>query len=381
MNYNSIAVSVIGAALLAGCASVDPRNMPQSEYDKTETFRIPDEDVPVFKKLIKSQKKTISICVNTDAVANQIDIATAGQGLQAELQSALDGLGFLRTVSANDDLIGFMNAGYGGDAPQDAPDYILLCKLIYVSSVKDAAVQTAGAGTAAGLGTGGLVSAGEGNKASALGLGGGALAFGAAALTMTPQKVNIRAYFELYDREAGATIYSRTIAKEEPGVAASGVGNAVMSLFSVAAKEYMEQIAFKIGPVGQVLKTTGGGKYAYISLGSASGLAKDGWVQFLRKEQMDDSIVVADEDEDEDEGEGDDKKLGRKENIDFESVAEGHVAVVKPTPLLEEKRAWVEVEGFDKKNPLVKKGMAVRIVPVPRKAKWYSHLGIGSIGD
>ena len=366
-------------ALVAGCSTVDPRTLPQNEYDKTEAFHIPTEDIPIFQKLIRSERKTITLCVNTDAVAGQIDAATAGQGLQAELQSALDSLGFLRTVSANDDLMSFMNAGYGGDAPQDLPDYILLCKLTYVSSVKDTAVQTISAGTAAGLGIGGLVAGAEGNKASALGMGGGAVAAGVAAAAMVPQKVNIRTYFELYDREAGATTYSRTIAKEEPGVAASGVGNAVQRLFSVAAKEYMEQVASKIGPVGQVLKTTGGGKYAYISLGSASGLAKDGWVQLLKKEVLADSIIVAD-DADDAENE-DDKKLGRKEHIDFESVAEGHVAVVKPIPLLEEKRAWVEVERFDEKHPIIKKGMAVRIVPVPRKAGWLEHIGIGSSMD
>ena len=380
MNWQTIAIAPLAAAILTGCASVDPRNMPQSDYDKTETFRIPDEDVPVFKKLIKAKKKTISICVNTDAVANQIDMAMAGQGLQAELQSALDDLGFLRTVTANEDLLGFMNAGYGGDAPQDLPDYILLCKLTSVSSVKDGAVKTVGAATTAGMGVGALVAAGEGNTASALGLGGGAVAAGAATAALVPQKVNIRTYFELYDREAGATIYSETIAKEQPGVSESAVANAVLQLFGVAAKEYVEQIASKIGPVGQVLKTTGGGRYAYISLGSESGLASDGYVQFLRKETLDDSIITADEEEDEEES-ADDKKIGRKESIDFESVAEGRVVVVKPSPLLEAKRAWVEVLQFDEKAPLIKKGMAVRIIPVPRKAGWLQHIGIGSLGE
>ena len=375
MNYKSITLALAGAAMLAGCASVDPRNMPQTDYDKSESFSIPEEDVPVFKKLIKSDRKTISLCVNTDPVASQIDAAMAGQGLQAELQSALDGLGFLRTVSANEDLLSFMNAGYGGDAPQDLPDYILLCKLTSVSSVKDAAVQTAGAATTAGLGIGALIGAGEGNKTSALGMGGGAVAAGAAIATMMPQKVNVRTYFELYDREAGATIYSRTIAKEEAGVANSGVVNAVQKLFALAAKEYMEQIASKIGPVGQVLKTTCGGKYAYISLGSEAGLAKDGYVQFLKREQYGDDDVIVTDDGGEDDG--DDKKIGRKEAIDFESVAEGRVAVVKPTPLLEGRRAWIEVLNFDKENPLVKRGMPVRIVPVPRKGGWLSHIGIG----
>jgi hypothetical protein len=376
MDYKTLVLAATSAALLAGCASVDPRNTPQTDYDKTEMFRIPEEDVPIFKKLIKSEKKSISLCVNTDPVAGQIDVATAGQGLQAELQSALDSLGFLRTVSANDDLLSFMNAGYGGDAPQDLPDYILLCKLTYVSSVKDAAVQTIGAATTAGLGIGTLVAAGKGNTTTALGMGGATVAAGAATATMVPQKVNIRTYFELYDREAGATIYSRTIAKEEAGVANSGIGNSVQRLFSLAAKEYMEQVASKIGPVGQVLKTTGGGKYAYISLGSDAGLAKDGYVQFLKKEQYgDDDVIVSDDGEEE--GESDNKKIGRKETIDFESVTEGRVAIVKPTPLLEGRRAWIEVLNFDDDNPLVKRGMPVRIVPVPRKGGWLSHIGIG----
>ena len=378
MDYKKLAFALAGAALLVGCSSVDPRIISQTDYDKNESFRIPEEDIPVFKKLIKSERKTITLCVNTDPVSDQLNAAKAGQGLQAELQSALDSLGFLRTVSANDELISFMNAGYGGDAPQDLPDYILLCKLTYVSAVKDTAVQAAGLGAAAGLATGALVTGAEGRTPTALGLGGGAVAAGAAAATMVPQKVNIRTYFELYDREAGATIYSKTIAKEEAGVAGSAVGNAVQRLFALASKEYMEQVASKIGPVGQVLKTVGGGKYAYISLGSDAGLAKDGYVQFLKKEQYGDDDVIVTDDGDDDDGDGkDDKKIGRKESILFESVTEGSVAVVKPTPLLEAKRAWIEVLNFDDDNPLVKRGMPVRIVPVPRKGGWLSHFGIG----
>ena len=177
---NKPTAAVILSALTAtamigvGCAT-DPRQIPQTDYDKSEVFRIPDEDVPTFKKLVKSDKKTISVCVNTDAAAAQMDSAMSGQSIQAELQSALDGLSFLRTVTANDDLISFMNAGYGGEAPQDLPDYILLCKLFYVSSVKDAAVQTLGAATAAGLGIGTIIAAGKGKTTSALGMGGGAI--------------------------------------------------------------------------------------------------------------------------------------------------------------------------------------------------------------
>ena len=379
MNYRTfIATASAGIAaifLVAGCAAVDPRNIPQTDYDKSETFRIPEEDVQVFKKLIKSEKKSVAINVNTDAAAGQIDAAMAGQGLQAELQSAIDSLGFLRCATANDDLVSFINAGYGGDAPQDLPDYILLCKLTYVSSVKDSALQTAGAATTAGLGIGTVAAASEGKQTSALTMGSGALAVGAATVMMIPRKVNIRTYFELYDRDAGATIYSRAIAKEEAGVAESGVENAILRLFALASKEYMEQVASKIGPMGQVLKTTAGGKYAYVSLGSDAGLAKDGYVRFLRCEKYDDDVIVSDDEED---AEGQDgKKMGRKESLNFESVAEGRVVVVEPTPLVEAKRAWVEVVNYEKGNPLVKRGMAVQIVPVFRKGGWLSHLGIG----
>ncbi len=379
MNYRTLVPLTALAAvvfLAIGCASVDPRNIPQTNYDKSEVFRIPDEDVPIFKKLIKSEKRSIALCVNTDAVAGQIDTAMSGQGLQAELQSALDSLGFLRMVTANDELVSFMNAGYGGDSPADIPDYILLCKLTHVSAVKDAALQTVGAATTAGLAIGTLAAASEGNRTSALGMGGGAVAAGAATATMVPQKINIRTYFELYDREAGATVFSRTIAKEEAGVAESGVVNAVLRLFALASKEYMEQVASKIGPVGQVLKTTGGGKYAYISLGSDSGLSKDGYVQFLKREKNDDGVIVTDDGEDNTD-DRDSKELKRKERLNFESVAEGCVIKAKPTPLVEGNRAWIEVIRYDEDNPLVKRGMPVRIIPVPRKGGWLSHIGIG----
>ena len=42
---------------------------------------------------------------------------------KAELQSALDGLGFLRTVTANDELIGFMNVGYGYSGDEFSDDW------------------------------------------------------------------------------------------------------------------------------------------------------------------------------------------------------------------------------------------------------------------
>ncbi len=378
MDFRYLApLSMMALLLLIGCASVDPRTIPQTDYDTGEPYKIPDEEMPIFKKLVKSAKKSISVQVDTTPATNAgLDTANAGLNLSAELQSALDGLGFLRTVSANDDLVAFVNSGYDGDSPADLPDYILLCRLTYVSATKDTTVQTVGAATTAGLGIGTLAAAGEGKTTSALPLGGGTAAAAAATAMMIPRTVMVKTYFEIYDRSEGATRYSKVISKEEKGVAESGIPNAIQRLFALAAKEYMEQIAYKIGPIGIVIKTTGGGRYAYISLGQEAGLATDGRVQFLKREVSDlGDLAVSDYvEEEEDKKEGQEpSKLGARESLPLESVADGHVL---ESVLPEATRAWVEVDSYNKKAPLVRRGMAVRLVPVPREDGFFARFGL-----
>lgn len=373
-----VRVPALAAALLAvfatGCSTADPRALPQSAHDTTSVYRMPAEDVPVFKKMIRSARRSISVQVDTSpAAASGIDVANAGVNLNAELQSALDGLGYLRVVTANEDLLSFVASGYGGAPPADMPDYILLCRLTHVSAPKDAMVRTAGAGSTAGLGIGTLVAAGEGKTSSALGMGGGTVAAGAATATMVPHRVRIKAYFELYDHIAGTTRFSKVVAKEENGVSAPEIPDAIQRLFATAAGEYMEQVASKIGPVGIVIKTTGNGRYAYVSLGEEAGLRGDGRVQFLKRESGEyDDFAVTDYAE-EGGGAGNAAKLSRKERLPLESVADGHVV---PSIAPEPTRAWIEVEHHDPNAPRVSRGMAVRLVPRNRKGNFLSRFGL-----
>ncbi len=376
-SIHGFAVMLAGVliALGTGCSTVDPRGLPQTAYDSTTIYKLPAADIPVFKKMIRSARRSISVQVDTTPVEKTgINVLNAGVSLNAELQSALDSFGFLRAVTANEDVLQFVVSGYDGTAPRDMPDYILLCRLTHVSSAsKDAMVKTAGAATTAGLGTGTLIAAVEGKTSSALGLGGGTVAAGAATATMVPHRVRIKTYFELYDCMEGMTRFSKVIAKEENGVSSPEIPDAIQRLFAIAAGEYMEHVASRIGPVGIVLKTTGNGRYAYISLGQEAGLAQDGCVQFLQREsgEYDDFAVTDYADEEEDGGSG--GKLFRKERLPLESVADGTVVkglTVEPT------RAWVEVKNYDDENPRVCRGMAVRLVPSDRHGNFLSRFGL-----
>lgn len=370
----ALAAACLAAFLAAGCASVDPRAIPQTAHDTTVTYRMPAEDIPVFKKMIRSARRSISVQVDVSAAAaSGIDAANAGVNLNAELQSALDGLGYLSVVTANEDLLAFVASGYGGAAPAEMPDYILLCRLTHVSAPQDAMVKTAGGAATAGLGIGTLVAAGEGKTSSAMGMGGGTVATGVATATMVPHRVRIKAYFELYDNIMGTTRFSKVISKEENGVPEPEIPDAIQRLFATAAGEYMEQVASKIGPVGIVIKTTGNGRYAYISLGEEAGLRGDGRVQFLKRESGEyDEFAVTDYAE-EGGSAGGGAKLARKERLPLESVADGKVvSAVAP----EATRAWIEIEHYDPNAPRVSRGMAVRLVPRNRRGNFLSRFGL-----
>lgn len=361
------------AAFLMGCGTVDPRTIPPTALDE-ETYVFPAEDRDALQKLVRAKgKPTISVNVNTSAVTQPgLDLNNVAVNLQGEIQSALDSLAFLRVVTANDDLIAFVNSGYGGEAPADLPDYILLARLTYVSATRDTSVTAIGAlATVAGA-TGTGVAAAEGKTTSAVAMGIPTAGAAAATAMATPNKVNVKVYFELYDRGEGRTMFSKMIAKEESGVMDSGISDAVQRLLAWAASEYMEQIVHRIGPIGIVMKTAGGRRYAYISLGEEAGLKSDGRVQFLQLEEKFTDIDVDSYVDPENEEEKD--KANAKPRLTFESVADGHVCGgLLPEP----KRAWVEVDGYDKSNPRVKKGMAVRLVPVSRKEGFFARFGIG----
>ena len=379
------------ALLAAGCATVDPRTVPQTVYDQSSPYAFSEEDKPLLKKTLKSKRRTISVQVDTSPVSSEsVDMASVGVNLHAELQSALDSVEFLRTVSANDELMAFVNAGYGGDgvASPDLPDYILLCRLTFLSVANDNAAPATLGGLSAALGLTTAAAAAEGKDTTTALSGSGTAMAGGAALLVAPQRVNVKAYFEIYDREEGQTRFSKILAKEERGVAGSGVENAVQRLLAGAAAEYMEQVMYKIGPIGLVMKTSGNGRYAYISLGQEAGLASDGCVQFLRKEdatfeEYDLTSFSSDETEDGNEEEvSAPKKKGKGKaatakkaptRLPLESVADGHVVQnVLPEP----NRAWVEVDNFDEERPLVKRGMLVRLVPVSRKEGFMARFGL-----
>lgn len=308
---------------------MDPRTVAQTAWDKKK-YEFSSEDKNALEKMVKTaRQKSIAIAVDASTVKSSgFNLQSVGSSLVADLSSEIDGLGFLRVVTefGNEQLLSFIEGGYGKASTVEIPDYILLCRLTYVSATPQ----------------------------------------------WNPKKVMIKAFFQIYDRSVSATRFSKTITKEEPRPDSGPASDTVMRLFAVTAKEYMEQITGEIGPVGIVMKTTGGGRYAYISLGEKAGLVANGRVQFFKSGGNDFGGLVVDSytDEDDDDAPGTGSKrvqnLKRRAEINWESVADGHVS---EGTLPEPTRAWVVVENFDKNNPLVMPGMGVRIVPVSRTTK------------
>lgn len=309
---------------------MDPRTVKQTTWDTKKTYEFPQEDHDALMKMVKTaRQKSIAIVVDTVAVKESgFDLRSVGSSLVADLSSEIDGLSFLRVTTdyASEQLLSFIEGGYGNTLMSEIPDYIVLCRLTYASATSQ----------------------------------------------WNPERVVIKAFFQIYDRSVNATRFSKTITKEETRPSKGKASDTLIQLFTVTAKEYMEQITGEIGPVGVVMKTSGGGRYAYISLGEKAGLVENGRVQIFKSVSNDFGGLVVDSytDEDDDDAPGTGSKrvsnLKRRAEVNWESVADGHVS---EGTLPEPNRAWVVIENFDKNNPRVMPGMGVRIVPVSRKAK------------
>lgn len=308
--------------------SVDPRNVDQTAWDKNQTYKFADSDKEILKKMLTQQRKSIAVNVDSSPLKNTgFDMAQFAGALQADIQGQLGKLPFLRPISANREMIEFINSEWGGSPKQDIPDYILLCRLTYAN---------AQSGT-----------------------------------------VSVKAYFEIYDRAEGAARFSTTISKIGEKALSSGQEDTMQELFTTAAAEFMEQVVDQIGPVGVVAKTSGGGRYAYVSLGKEAGLIAGGRVQILEKigggddflsDLIEDSYVNED-------GKKSVGVLDRRARLPLQSVADGHVV---ESTLPEPNRAWVEIDKFNPNSPRVKRGMVVRVVSMPRDRRQLAPTHTGS---
>lgn len=311
----------------------DPREAEQTAWDKS-TYRFSESDRETLKKMIGRSRKSIAVNVDASPLKKAgLDLDQLAVALQADIQGQLGSLPYLRPISANRELIDFINSEWGGSPTQDVPDYILLCRLTYANVSR------------------------QGAKAA----------------------VSVKAYFEIYDRAAGAARHSTTISKIGEKDSGTGVDDTMQELFTVAAVEYMERIADKIGPIGIVAKTSGNGRYAYVSLGTEAGLVAGGRVQIMEKMGGDDDLsdlIPTSYVSEDDEGGGGVGTLDRGANLPLSSVADGHVVEsTLPEPMF----AWVEIDKYDPKSPRVKKGMAVRIVPMPRERRQLAPTHTGNV--
>lgn len=314
--------------------AIDPRSVEQTDWDKS-TYRLSQSDKETLKKMIGG-RKVKSIAVNVDASPLKrtgFALEKLAVSLQADIQGQLGSLPYLRPISANREMIDFINSEWGGSPTQDVPDYILLCRLTYANVTR------------------------QGGRTA----------------------TSVKAYFEIYDRAAGAARYSTTISKIGEKDSGTGAEDTMQELFTTAAAEYMERIADKIGPVGIVTQTRGNGRYAYVSLGTDAGLIAGGHVQIMEIMGGDDDfgdLIATSYVSDDDNGGGGVGSLDRGASLPLASVADGHVV---ESTLPEPMSAWVEIDKYDPKRPRVKKGMVARIVPMPRERRELTPTHTGNV--
>lgn len=303
--------------------AIDPRSVDQTAWDQSG-YWLSASDKETLKKMIGRSRKSIAVNVDASPLKNSgFNLDQLAVSLQSDIQGQLGSLPYLRPISANRELVNYINSEWGGKPTQDVPDYIVICRLTYANVSRQGYQST----------------------------------------------VSVKAYFEIYDRAAGAARHSTTISKIGEKDSGTGTDDTMQELFTTAAAEYMERIADKIGPVGIVTETRGNGRYARVSLGTDAGLVAGGRVQILEKiggdDDLSDLIPTSYVSED-DKGGGGVGTLDRGDNLPLVSVADGHVVEsTLPEPMF----AWVEIDKYDPRKPRVKKGMVVRIVPMPRNRR------------
>ena len=309
-------------------SQVDPRSQPEKPYDSvTNTYDWAKADREILAKITRQKRKSIAVYVNTDVMAKASptvspggkDMGQLAASLQSDIQSQLAELEYLRPVASNPDLLNFINSGFDGNAlvEADVPDYILIGKLVSMNVLQSGVYEP----------------------------------------------VSVKVYFELYDRDSNAVRYSVTLSRKDAYSPPGGALDSLQELFTNVAREYMERIADKVGPVGVVSETRNGGEYAYISLGTDAGLRAGTRVQILEKRNIDAELggLVATSYVS---GNVNIGTLSRGADFGFVSVADGRVV---ESVLPEPKNSWIMIDNFNPKNPRVKRGMAVRIVPSPQE--------------
>ena len=287
------------ALLVASCASVDPRTAALTYYDTQAVYKLPSDAGAAVQTLSGPGRRAVAVRVNPNAIElSRVDLPDAATVLQDETSGALSALGFVRVVPAEDDVVSFLEGDCKGAVPDDLPDFAVFCNSVRLASVREDSTTEPGA-----------------------------------PAPNPTRLVTVKTQFALYDNLEGRVRFRQTISKEAAGVNIEDGPSCAEKLLVEAARDYVGQIGDEIGPVGTVLRTTGNGRYAYVSLGRDSGLVVGGRVRVYRVEN--DSPLASDDDDDDDEDEDQPvAKVAKKPVVKKKPVAK---AVEKPVAKAAEK--------------------------------------------
>lgn len=274
MNRSFVLAAAL-ALLGAGCATVDPRTAPLTIHDLSQPYSFPAEDRSSLKETIRPVRPTIAVAVNASRADPEVsDPSQFGKRIKSEIGSALRVHKFLRLIATSRSVADFANDEFRAakGVPANLPDYVLLARIDSVKTTEDDP-------SSAGSGLGAQLSAGWNKLSSSL---------SSSTTTNAPPEprhtVIVKVHFKLYDQAAGQAAKIQTISKQRSGVLKNDIEAEALRLAVAAAREHLETFVGEIGPVGRVLKTACGGRYAYIELGQEAGAVSGGRVRFLKRE-------------------------------------------------------------------------------------------------
>ena len=259
---NPTRVFVVWGILLlgAGCASVDPRTVPQTVHDLSH-YSFPAADGFSETNLVRLGRSRVAVVVDVSrASARVVNTSRLEDTLKLEIDKDLRAHEFLNVIPAPKAVTDFANGGFrdGGDAAKAHFDYVLLASVAAVGTAIDTTQLS---------------------RIDEL------MQKVSSAPSEPRYHADVIIDFKVYDLVAGGVTHSETVSKVRSGVERSNIENVIMQLSSDAVQDFSKQLIGEIGPVGRVLKTTGDGRYALIELGRSSGIVPGGQVQILKREE------------------------------------------------------------------------------------------------
>lgn len=261
-------VTGIGIALLAGCSTPKPAQLPVTERDRTTYV-----DAGA-SKIQKEEKYRVAILVKQDNIPHGREVADA---LDSALASVIGDFAFFSIVERSnldallkEQQLESLNADQMEDIEIPEADYLITAKVNAARVEENQRKEIEGGDLSKML---------KGEKTGT-------------EVIKTYYTASMSVDFRFYEKKTKRTILAKNMERKAPGEF-SQEGQAAAKL-AVAAQECAKVFAMELGaryaPPARVVEVRGNGKVAKVNIGTNYGLAKGVKVEFF--EYVDNSDIV-----------------------------------------------------------------------------------------